>query len=548
MSGQPKVDALDAEAEATAAAAAARPAASAAWSPLRHVAFRSLWFAALCVYLAIWMQSVAGAWLMTTLTRSALLVALMQTAISLPMFLWSLPAGVLADLTDRRRLLITTQLIMMLASAALATASMLGWIGTFGLLALTFLLGSGLALNGPAWQASMCESVPRHEIAQALTLIGIAYNIARAVGPAIAGVLQAAVSPGLVFLVNAVAYAWVLGVVWRWRSPALSSALPPERLVSGILSGLRYAAHAGAVRAPVIRTAAFMLPASALWALLPVVGQGRLGASAAGFGLLIGSLGVGAIVAGVSLSWLRQRFAVEASIAVASVSYAVVLVLSGVLTSVWVLCPVLMIGGASWSVSLTLLNAAMLTSIPTWVRSRTIALYMLGSQGFMAAGAALWGALASGAGTELALAAAGGLMLLTVFWGRRHRVRFGVESDVTLSPAEPQLDLRHALAPEAGPVAVEIRYRIDPADREAFLHASEAVGTLRRRNGARRWRLYRDLSDDRIFAERFIVDSWADYQRQLARSTVADQSKEVRLRAFQEPGVPIETGHYLAER
>jgi MFS family permease/quinol monooxygenase YgiN len=519
-----------------------------AWSPLRRDAFRRLWLASLASYLAVWMQSVAGAWLMTSLTASALLVALMQTAISLPMFLLSLPAGVLADLVDRRRLILSTQSLLLAASILLATLALFGAVGPWGLLALTFLLGSGMALNGPAWQASMCEAIERDELAQALTLTGIAYNIARAVGPALAGTVQAVSGPWLVFVINAAAYAWVVQVAWRWRPVPVGSPLPPERLISGIRVGLNYAAHTVAVRAPLVRTAAFMLPASSLWALIPVVGQGRLGTSAAGFGLLIGSLGVGAILGGLSLPWLRMKASLDATIATATLCYALVLALSAALTDIWTLCPALMLGGAAWSVALTLLNAALLTSVPLWVRSRTIALSMLASQGFMAGGAALWGVIAAHGGADLALALSCGLMVILLFAFRHHRVGFGLESDVTLAPAEVQPAPASPVPPEAGPVAVEIRYRIAPHRREQFLQASEPVGRLRRRNGARMWRLYRDLADESVFVERFIVDSWVDYQRQLARSTVADHEHEEQVRAFLQDGVGIEVSHYLAER
>jgi MFS family permease len=519
-----------------------------AWSPLRHQTFGRLWLASLASYVAVWMQSVAGAWLMTSLTSSPLLVALMQTAISGPMFLLSLPAGVLGDLLDRRRLILSTQALMLLASCALAALTLNGAIGPAMLLGLTCVLGTGMALNGPAWQSSMCEAIDRTEIAQALTLIGIAYNIARAVGPAVAGGIQTASGPWLVFVVNAAAYAWVVVVAWRWQPASVRSQLPPERFISAIRVGLNYAAHAAAVRAPLIRTAAFMLPASSLWALIPVVGQGRLGTSAAGFGFLIGSLGVGAILGGLALHWLRERVALETQIGTATVGYALTLALTAVLSDVRTLCPALVMGGAAWSIALTSLSAALLTCVPTWVRSRTIALSMLASQGFMAGGAALWGVVASHYGSDLALALASGLMVILLIWVRRYPVVLGHESDITLSPVEVVPPLSGPVPPEAGPVAVEIRYRIDPRRREAFLQASEPVGKLRRRNGARVWRLYRDLADESVYVERFIVDSWVDYQRQMARSTVTDHEQEERVKSFLQPGDQVEVSHFLAER
>jgi len=519
-----------------------------AWAPLGIPVFRALWVAALAAYIAFWMQTVAGAWLMASMHSSALLVALMQTAATLPMFLMSLPAGVLADLSNRRHLILVSQAVIFFAMLALGVLTLADAVGPIGLLALTFLAGSGLALSGPAWQSAMSESVPLAQLPQALTLVGIAYNIARAVGPAVAGALQAFSGPGVVFLANAAAYAAAFAIVWRWRSPPATHHLPPERLVSGMRTGLRYAFHSGAVSAPLIRTAAFMLPASGLWALLPVIGQSQLGVSAAGYGLLIGSLGVGAIMAGLAMPWVRRRLPLGRTVVVTTVLYALVCILVGSLSTLWQLCLVLIAGGAAWSLALTLLNAALLTSVPTWVRSRTIALNLLVTQGAMAAGGALWGAVASRIASDRALMVAGVAMLLAMAWARRYPVRLGEARDVTITSVELEPGLSDAAPAEAGPVAVEIRYRLAPGRREEFLAASDAVGAIRRRNGARFWRVYRDLSDDACFMERFIVDSWIDYQRQLARRTVADQQAEARLAACQREAVPILTGHYLAER
>jgi len=524
------------------------PRASGGWAPLRHGGFRGLWSAALFAYVAFWMQTVAGAWLMISLHASPLLVALMQTAASLPMFLWSLPAGVLADLFDRRRLILGTQGLICATMALLAVLSFADAIGPAGLLMLTFVIGTGLALNGPAWQAAMSESVPRDELAQALTLVGIAYNIARAVGPAAAGAVQAFSGPGAVFAINAVAYGAALLLVWRVRPPTPAMHLPPERLLSGMRTGLQYAANASAVRSPLLRTAAFMFPASALWALLPVLGQAQLGVSAGGFGVLIGSLGLGAIVAGLAMPAVRSRAPLNATVVGTSLLYALACALVALIHSLWLLCPLLMVAGFAWSTGLTLLNAALLTSVPSWVRSRTIALNLLVTQGSMAAGGAVWGFVATHARADGALVASSATLVGAWLWARRYPVRLGEEHDVTLSPSELQPDVGGGLPDEAGPVAVEIRYTIDASTRAAFFDAAETVGVIRRRNGARFWRLYRDLGAEDRYMERFIVDSWIDYQRQLARSTVADQQREDALRSFQRAGEAIETAHYLAER
>jgi MFS family permease len=518
------------------------------WAPFEHATFRGLWIAALASYIAFWMQTVAGAWLMVSMQASPLLVALMQTAASLPMFLFSLPAGVLADLVNRRRLILGSQAAVIIAMTLLAVTTFTGTIGPLGLLGLTFVLGTGLAISGPAWQSSMAESVPRPLMPQALTLVGIAYNVARAVGPALAGALQAVSGPATVFVANAVAYVAAFLVVRRWSYPEPASHLPPERLLGGMRTGLQYALHAQGVRAPLARAASFMVPASAIWALLPVLGQSRLGVSAAGYGLLIGSLGTGAIMAGLAMPWFRAHVSIERTVVVTTILYALVAMLAGIVPSLWLLCPLLMLGGIAWSLALTLLNAALLTSVPSWVRSRTIALNLLVTQGAMAAGGALWGLAATELDASRALIVSGLAMLLPFAWSRRFPVRLGDDRDVTLTPVELRADLSEAAPPEAGPVAVEIRYQVAAADQPEFLAAAEAVGVIRRRNGARFWRLYRDLADDRRFLERFIVVSWIDYQRQLTRSTLADRASEDRLRALHTDNRAIETAHYLAER
>ncbi len=518
------------------------------WLPLRHRGFRTAWFAALATYLVVWMQSVGGAWYMTSLTPSPLWVALMQTAASLPGFFWSLPAGVLADLIDRRRLLLVTQVLMLAASGLMALLASGQWMGEAGLLVLTFLLGTGLALNAPAWQSALAESVPREDVTQAVTLIGVAFNIARSVGPAIAGFVVAFGDASAVFALNTVVLVYVTIVVWRWKMVRRTSPLPPERLLGGMRAGLRFFVHSTLVRAFLLRTLLFALCGSSLWALLPAVAQQRLGASAAGFGTLISCLGIGAIVVGVLMPVIRARFTIERALAVASAAFAVTLVIVATVRSTWVLYPVLMVGGAAWTATFSKIHAGLVTSVPGWVSSRMIALYILASQAGMALGALVWGALAAWQGLQVTLLVSAAALLATRLASRRFVLRYGEEREVTHSgPAEQPAAFTHPPM-EAGPVAVELRYAIDPASREAFVEAAARLGEVRRRNGATFWRLYRDLADEHRFTERFIVESWVEYQRQLMRSTLVDRDIEDAARAFQQSGIPITTAYFLAER
>ena len=518
------------------------------WYPLRHRAFRSAWFAALATYLVVWMQSVGGSWYMTSLTPSPFWVALMQTAVSLPGFFWSLPAGVLADLVDRRRLLLVTQVLMLVVSGLMALLASGLWMGEVGLLMLTFLLGTGLALNAPAWQSALAESVPREDVAQAVTLIGIAFNIARSIGPAIAGLVVVVGGTSAVFAVNTVVLVYVTMVVWRWRMPQRANALPPERMLGGMRAGLRFSVHSAPVKAFLVRTLLFSACGSALWALLPAVAQQRMGASAAGFGTLIACLGLGAIVVGVLMPVIRARYTIERVLSVASVVFALTLIAVATVRSAWMVYPVLMAGGAAWTATMSKIHAGLVTTVPGWVSSRMIALYILVTQAGMAFGALLWGAFAAWAGLQAALLLAAAALLATRIAGRRYVLRYGEEREVTHSgPADQPAAFTHPPM-EAGPVAVELRYLIDPQAREAFVEAATRLGQVRRRNGATFWRLYRDLTDEHRFTERFIVESWVDYQRQLVRTTLVDRDIEDAVRVFQRPGTPITTAYFLAER
>lgn len=518
------------------------------WFPLRHRGFRRAWFAALATYVVVWMQSVGGAWYMTSLTESPFWVALMQTAVSLPGLLWSLPAGVLADLVDRRHLLLVTQGLMLFASGLMAILAWGDWMGVGGLLVLTFMIGTGLALNAPAWQSALAEAVPREDVTQAVTLIGIAFNIARSVGPAIAGFVVVLGGAAAVFAVNTLMLVYVSAVVWQWRMAPLATHLPPERLIGGMRAGLRFFVHSVPVKAFMVRTLLFSASGSSLFALLPAVAQQRLGASAAGFGTLIACLGIGAITVGLLMPVIRARYSIERVLAIAALMFAVMLTVVATVRTVWLVYPMLMLGGAAWTATLSKIHAGIVTTVPAWVRSRTIALYILATQAGMVVGSLLWGALASLQGLQLTLLASAAALLSTWLASRRFVLSYGEARDVTYSTdAEQPAAFSHPPL-EAGPVAVEIRYEIDPDAREAFIEAATLLGDVRRRNGATLWRLYRDLSDDGRFTERFIVDSWVEYQRQLGRETLVDRDIEERVRDFQRPGVAIATAHFLAER
>ena len=376
------------------------------WSPLRQPLFRRLWAAQLCSNVGSWIQSVAAVWLMLTLSSSSVLVALVQTASTLPIFLLGLPAGALADVVDRRRLLIVTEVWMLACAAALGVTAALDVATPALLLGLTFGLGAGVALNQPAWQAIQPELVPEDELPQAVALGGVSINLGRAVGPAVGGALVVAAGADVAFLVNAVSYLGVLIVLIAWRREPRSAPLPGERVLDAVQTGLRYARYAPALRAVLVRTVLFAVPASAIFALLPVVARDELDLGAQGYGLLVGAFGVGAVGAAVLLPRLRRRLPLDAIVAGATLALALVVLCIAFVTLVGLVAAALVAGGLVWLLAISSLNVAAQFSVPAWVRGRGLSVYLLLFAGGMALGSAVWGIVAEAAGTEVALGAA----------------------------------------------------------------------------------------------------------------------------------------------
>ncbi len=526
------------------------------WVTLRHRAFRGMWLASGIYFIANAMHSMAAAWLMVELTGSSFLAALVQTAVFLPMFVLALPAGVLADTTDRKRLIIGALLVQVGAVLLLAVLLLAGFAGPATILLLTFVAGCCTAVLSPAWNSAVGEILPREQLPQAIITMSIAYNGARATGPALAGLVYglasglggALIGGGVVFLL---AMGGALTLVWamrRWPPrPHPPSRLPPERLWGGTLAGARYARHSQTILAQLVRTAAYSGAGSALWALLPVIGQQRLGLGAAGFGLLMACLGTGAVGAGLVIGALRARFGLERLVAGSCVVFAAVMVVAAL--SRWPL-PVyiaLVAGGGAWMSTMSTFNTATQTSAPPWVRSRATALHVLSALGSFAIGSAVWGAVAGVFGLQAALCLAAVLMLAGLLLARPFPLRMGALHDVTQAPFEDLL-VRDPPAPGAGPVAVELSYRIRSEEAEKFLAAVTLLKAPRQRDGATFWRIYRDLGDPTRYVERFIVTSWADYLHQRARATVADQALEAQVRALAIAGEPVTMQHYIAER
>jgi MFS family permease len=516
---------------------------------LQHRPFRVLISGGSLYFVGNAMQAMATAWLIVEFTGSSFLAALVQTAVFLPMFLLSLPAGVMADTTDRRRLILVSLLVQVVVVLLMALLLFIGWAGPATLLVLTFVVGCCTAMLSPSWNSTIVDVVPREDLPQAITVVGIAYNSARALGPALAGALFAVAGSGWVFLCAAVG---VLALLQSVRShpprPHPPSRLPAERLWGGMLSAIRFARHSQTVLAQLVRTMAFSAAGSALWALLPVIGQRQLGLGATGFGLLMGCLGVGAVLTGLVVGRLRARLGLEWLVALGGIVFALVMAIAALSSWRPLVYVALAAGGGAWMGVMSTYNTATQTSAPPWVRARATSLHTLSALGAFALGSAFWGALSDILGLAPALLLASACMTAGLLLARPFPLRMSDLDEVTQATISPDLFVAHQPEPEAGPVAVEIIYRVRPEATAAFLEAVSQMRAPRRRDGATLWRIYRDLGDPSRFVERFIVTSWAAYLHQRSRVTLADLELEAQMLPHLHEGEEPTMQHYIAER
>jgi len=516
------------------------------WDPLKRRVFRMMWIAALFSNIGSWMHEVGAGWLMTSLAPSPLMVALVQAATSAPMFLLALPAGALADIMDRRRYLIATQAWMLFSAAVLGALTLSGLMTAPLLLLLTFSLGIGAAMMMPAWGAITPELVPRAELQTAIGLNTIAMNAARAIGPAIAGIIIAASGPGVVFVVNAVSFLAVIGALLKWRRLPTKSTLPNENLVGAVRAGLRFARHAPELRAVLMRGSAFFIFASASWALLPLIVRQELNAGPGTYGLLLACVGIGAICGALLLPRVYRRLSRDKIIAVATFLYTLAMLTLAHSGSVQVVGGAMLLIGFTWMSVVSSLLTATQTALPAWVRARGLAFFWIVFTGGMAVGSALWGQVATMAGIPAALtvAAVGALIGIPATW----RYRVGLHDVADLSPSMdwPTPMGHDEQEMDSGPVMVLVEYRIDPARRKEFAHEMHKMRTVRRRDGAFMWELFDDVEHPGRVVECFMVESWLEHLRQHERVTVADREVSKMARAFHTGPERPKVTHLLA--
>jgi MFS family permease len=540
------IPAFDGGVATPAPGAVAAPTRGGLTAPLRWPLFRALWIASIASFVGTWMHDVGASWLMTNLTTSPALIALVPAAAALPFVILAMPAGALADVVDRRRLLIATQLLMLSASAVLGVLTVAGLVSAPVLLAATFALGVGTALNGPAWQAIVPELVGRGEVPSALALNGLGINAARAVGPALGGFVVAALGPGAAFLLNAASFVGVLVVLHTWQRPPAGVTLPAETLLGAIRAGARYTRHAPGLRAVLGRALAFTTFASALWALLPTLVRQGIGAGPADYGLLLAAIGAGAVATGFGLPALRRALTPETQVTGATFVLAAVLALCSVVRDLTALFVMMAAAGVAWMVALTALHAAAQAALASWVRGRGLAVHLLVVFGGLSGGSVLWGIIAERAGLAAAFAAAGGGMVVAL----AATVRLPLPDGPAPVTGNGRRFEEGALDddPDAGrgPVLIIVEYHIDPASAEAFMQAMREVRRLRLRDGAFRWDLLSDPADRARYIESFLVDSWLEHLRQHERITDADRAVEERARRFHVGPQPPIVSHFIA--
>lgn len=525
--------------------AAPAPAASttSSWQPLRQPVFRMLWIATVVSNIGTWMNDVGVNWTMLTLSADPLSVALVQAASSLPMFLFALPSGVLADIIDRRKYLLFSQFWVFIAAAGLTLLSFTGHVTPTVLLIAAFLMSAGAAMSSPPFQAIVPDLVRKEELGPAIALNSLGINISRAIGPALGGLILSFAGPWMVFMLNALSVLGVAWVLYRWKEAPSLQRLPPEHFFSAVRAGLRYVHAAPVLRNVLVRTVAFFVFGSAGWALLPLVARRELGLGPGGYGVMLACIGVGAICGAVLLPRLRKRLSADRLMVLASLMFAITMVALAFVRHFWLLNAFEFFTGFAWIAVMSTLNLGAQRSAAKWVKARALAVYLTVFFGSMTVGSAIWGQLAShyGIAVSLCIATVGmALASLTVL-----RWRLDKDPDLNLDLSEigepvPALDIHH----DRGPVRVSYEYRIQQHEARDFMFCMQDMRRVRRRGGGMNWAVYEDILQPGIFVETFVVGSWMEHLRQLERYTMNDRKIQQRVQTFHQ-GEQMPVARYL---
>lgn len=527
-------------------AIASPPPPASPWAPFRSRVFRIVWLASLAANIGTWIRDVGSGWLMTSLSPSATAVALVQVATTLPIFLLSLPAGALADIVDRRRLLVALNVGLCIVSLAMALLAQAGAMTPALLVGSLFVAGICTALIQPVQQSLTPLLVERALLRPAIALNSMGFNVSRAIGPAIGGVLISAFGVASAYWVDAFSYLTVIAAFLWWKGASAPAAQgTPEQLGSAMRAGLRFALHAPALRRILLRAVLFFAFASAYWALLPIIARRQVGGDAGYYGIVLACIGAGAVLGAVLLPRLRKSLSAEATLRLGTLATVGCLLALAATRDAVLVAAVMAVAGAAWIAVLTTANVAAQTSLPNWVRGRGLAVYLTLFYGAMAGGSLVWGLLADQFGVPAALLSAAGVGVLGLVVAWRKPVA-EAEPDLTPSMHWPEPSIADTVADDRGPVMVTIEYRIDASRREAFLAALDAFSGERLRDGAYDWGVYEDAAEPGRVVEVFFVSSWIEHQRQHARVSQADADLQNEVRAFHRGDAPPKVEHWIA--
>lgn len=502
-------------------------------APLATPLFRALWVATIISNVGTWMNDVGSSWLMTSLSPSPFWVAMVQAATTLPMFLFALPGGALADVVDRRKLLIWSQVLIVIGGTTLAVTTHAGLTTPPVLLMLTAVMGVGAAFSAPAFQAIVPELVEKPALPDAIALNSLGINISRAIGPALGGVIVAIAGSAAVFALNAVSVLTVIAVLWRWERQPTTGRLPPEHFSEAMMTGYRYARRAPALQLVLLRSVGFFLFSSALWAMLPLVGRRELGLTAAGYGALLGCMGAGAIVGALLLSRARKHISANTLSAGATLLFAAATVALALVSNGFVAGAVMLAAGLGWITMLSTLNVAAQMAAPAWVKARALAVFLLVFQGAMTTGSLVWGTLASRTTVGTALGVAGLCLAVATLLALKFRLPAVGATDLTPSGHWAEPTVSGDLEDDRGPVMVLIEYRVDPARVRAFATELRRFKRVRERDGGMNWHVFEDVAEPGLVVETFIVASWLEHRRQHQRITHDDRLNQEALNRFQ---------------
>jgi MFS family permease len=507
-------------------------------APLRHPVFRRIWLASLLSNLGILIQGVGAAWAMTQMAASADKVALVQTALMLPVMLISMPAGAIADMHDRRIVAMVSLSIALVGATSLTTLAWFSLITPNILLSLCFVVGSGMALFGPAWQSSVSEQVPSETLPAAVALNGISYNIARSFGPAIGGVVVATAGAVAAFAANAVLYLPLLTVLFLWNRVSEPSRLPREKLSRAIVSGVRYITNSPPIKIVLTRTFVTGVIGGSVSALMPLVVRDLLHGGAQTYGIMLGAFGMGAVVGALNIGAVRKQMRGESAIRVCALSMGGAIGAVGLSREPVLTAAALVVAGAAWMLAVALFNIGVQLSAPRWVAGRSLAAFQASIAGGIAIGSWGWGHLTDLAGVETALLVSAGLMLCSPLLGLLLPMpRIGARSEDAEVLADPEVQLQ--LTARSGPLVVEIEYRVAQESARAFHNVMQDVQLSRQRSGAYGWSLARDIADPELWTERYHCPTWLDYLRQRNRATQTERALHQQAIAFHTGSDPI---------